>query len=70
MNSVFGGSEVSQYFSMLNLGKGCADAVNGAFKGMPTTIDFAAIRTACSGNYKFLQQKSHVKKIYPSFLQP
>ena len=60
-NSLTGGPLVSKIIKSVKLDQGCMDAVNNAFKGKVTTVNFSPINTACTGGGKFLfssQQKN------------
>ena len=53
-NSLTGGPLVSKIIKSVKLDQGCMDAVNNAFKGKVTTLNFSPINTACAGGGKSL----------------
>ena len=47
LDADFGNPVLARLMESLDLGPDCIDTVKNAFKGMPDTVDLAAIKNAC-----------------------
>ena len=66
-NSLTGGPLVSKIIKSVKLDQGCMDAVNNAFKGKVTTLNFSPINTACAGGGKSLPMLYSISTVTVNF---